>query len=134
MTARVLVVWCPDWPLTAVGVDPAVPAIVASSGLVVAATTAARAMGVRRGQKLRDAQRFCPDADVLTADPDGEARAFERVVSAVEEICPRVEVVRHGKVRRAKLYYLRGRRGKSARIAERQVGREEAEAAEAAKA
>ncbi len=30
-----------------------------------------------------------------------------------------IEVVRRGKVRRAKLYYLRGRRGKSARIAER---------------
>jgi large subunit ribosomal protein L19 len=31
-----------------------------------------------------------------------------------------VQVVRKGKVRRAKLYYLRGRRGKSARIGERQ--------------
>jgi len=31
-----------------------------------------------------------------------------------------VKVVRRGKVRRAKLYYLRDRRGKSARIAERQ--------------
>jgi large subunit ribosomal protein L19 len=30
-----------------------------------------------------------------------------------------VKVVRRGKVRRAKLYYLRDRRGKSARIAER---------------
>ena len=30
-----------------------------------------------------------------------------------------VEVVRRGRVRRAKLYYLRGRRGKSARIAEK---------------
>jgi large subunit ribosomal protein L19 len=30
-----------------------------------------------------------------------------------------IEVVRRGDVRRAKLYYLRGRRGKSARIAER---------------
>jgi len=30
-----------------------------------------------------------------------------------------VEVVRHGRVRRAKLYYLRGRRGKSARIREK---------------
>jgi large subunit ribosomal protein L19 len=30
-----------------------------------------------------------------------------------------VELVRRGDVRRAKLYYLRGRRGKSARIAER---------------
>ncbi|MGX7348488.1 50S ribosomal protein L19 [Aerococcus vaginalis] len=31
----------------------------------------------------------------------------------------KIEVVRYGKVRRAKLYYLRNRRGKAARIAER---------------
>jgi large subunit ribosomal protein L19 len=31
----------------------------------------------------------------------------------------KIEVSRRGKVRRAKLYYLRGRSGKSARIAER---------------
>jgi large subunit ribosomal protein L19 len=31
-----------------------------------------------------------------------------------------IKVVRRGKVRRAKLYYLRGRRGKSARIMEKQ--------------
>jgi len=31
----------------------------------------------------------------------------------------RIEVVRYGKVRRAKLYYLRGRTGKAARIKER---------------
>ena len=40
-----------------------------------------------------------------------------------------VQVVRKGKVRRAKLYYLRGRRGKAARITERQ-DRAEAETAE----
>jgi large subunit ribosomal protein L19 len=34
-----------------------------------------------------------------------------------------IEVVRRGKVRRAKLYYLRGRRGKSARIVERSDAR-----------
>jgi large subunit ribosomal protein L19 len=33
-----------------------------------------------------------------------------------------IKVVRRGKVRRAKLYYLRGRRGKAARINERQTG------------
>ena len=45
-----------------------------------------------------------------------------------------IEVVRRGAVRRAKLYYLRGRRGKSARIAERgrdDNRRERAAAAEA---
>lgn len=45
-----------------------------------------------------------------------------------------IEVVRRGAVRRAKLYYLRGRRGKSARIAERARDdnrRERAAAAEA---
>jgi len=47
---------------------------------------------------------------------------------------PRVEsisVVRRGDVRRAKLYYLRGRSGKRARIAERRDDRREAEAAPA---
>jgi large subunit ribosomal protein L19 len=34
-----------------------------------------------------------------------------------------VEVVRRGRVRRAKLYYLRGRRGKSARIPEKRTAR-----------
>jgi large subunit ribosomal protein L19 len=36
----------------------------------------------------------------------------------------KVEVIRHGKVRRAKLYYLRGRSGKAARIKERRVDKE----------
>jgi large subunit ribosomal protein L19 len=34
----------------------------------------------------------------------------------------KIEVVTHGKVRRAKLYYLRDLRGKAARIKERRVG------------
>jgi large subunit ribosomal protein L19 len=47
-----------------------------------------------------------------------------------------IEVVRRGAVRRAKLYYLRGRTGKAARIAERSRDqlRREAEAAAAAEA
>jgi large subunit ribosomal protein L19 len=42
----------------------------------------------------------------------------ERVFPVYSPIVEKVEVVRRGKVRRAKLYYLRGRMGKSARIAE----------------
>jgi large subunit ribosomal protein L19 len=43
----------------------------------------------------------------------------ERVFPIYSPMVESVEVVRRGKVRRAKLYYLRDRRGKSARIAER---------------
>ncbi len=42
----------------------------------------------------------------------------ERVFPIYSPMVEKVEVVRRGKVRRAKLYYLRGLRGKSARIAE----------------
>ncbi len=44
----------------------------------------------------------------------------ERVFPIFSPLVDSVEVVRKGRVRRAKLYYLRGRRGKAARIAERQ--------------
>lgn len=44
----------------------------------------------------------------------------ERVFPVHSPLIDSIEVVRRGRVRRAKLYYLRGRRGKSARIVERQ--------------
>jgi len=50
---------------------------------------------------------------------EGVERVFPLFSPKVESIA----VVRRGKVRRAKLYYLRGRRGKAARIAERTTGR-----------
>ena len=50
----------------------------------------------------------------------------ERVFPLYSPIIDHIEVVRRGAVRRAKLYYLRGRTGKSARIAERRDPRREA--------
>jgi large subunit ribosomal protein L19 len=44
----------------------------------------------------------------------------ERVFPLYSPMIDSIKVVRRGQVRRAKLYYLRGRRGKSARITERQ--------------
>ncbi len=49
---------------------------------------------------------------------EGVERLFPLYSPRIESI----EVIRHGSVRRAKLYYLRDRRGKSARIAERTTG------------
>ena len=46
---------------------------------------------------------------------EGVERVFALYAPSIAEIA----VIRRGDVRRAKLYYLRGRRGKSARIAER---------------
>ncbi|MBP0579598.1 50S ribosomal protein L19 [Labrys portucalensis] len=43
----------------------------------------------------------------------------ERVFPLYSPMIDSIKLVRRGKVRRAKLYYLRDRRGKSARIAER---------------
>ena len=57
----------------------------------------------------------------------------ERVFPLYSPSIDTIEVVRRGAVRRAKLYYLRGRTGKSARIAERRDPRREA-ANKAAKA
>ena len=56
----------------------------------------------------------------------------ERVFPLYSPQIAEIEVVRRGDVRRAKLYYLRGRRGKSARIAEkaREVPKETTAAAE----
>ena len=53
----------------------------------------------------------------------------ERVFPLLSPMIESIEVKRRGVVRRAKLYYLRERRGKSARIAERQQSRDEPAAA-----
>src|SRR5262249_13052915 len=56
----------------------------------------------------------------------------ERVFPLYSPMIDSIKIVRRGKVRRAKLYYLRGRRGKAARISEKQERGGEAEVAKGA--
>jgi large subunit ribosomal protein L19 len=84
---------------------------------------------VREGEKER-IQMF---AGVVIARRGGGARetftvrkisggiGVERVFPLHSPIIDRIEVERKGAVRRAKLYYLRGRKGKAARIDEKQT-------------
>ena len=89
-----------DWPAVAAaaaaGLPPTVPVAVTLANRVVACSAAARSAGVRRGIRRRESQARCPDLHVVTADPARDARHFERVTVAVDELVPRAEVLRPG--------------------------------------
>ena len=99
---RVVALWCPDWPVVAAcaesGIPADRPAAVLVAHRVVACSATARAQGIRRGLRRREAQARCPDLAVLGRDADRDARAFETVAAAVEELTPGVEVIRPGLV------------------------------------
>ena len=102
LPTRTIAVWCPDWPVVAAcavnGVSPHRPAAVLVANRVLACSAAARADGVRRGLRKREAQSRCPELVVFDDDPDRDARVFEPVVCAVEALSPGVEMVRAGLV------------------------------------
>src|SRR5262249_2342935 len=97
---RILMLWCPDWPVIAAGLTEGGPVHAPVAGLRanrgLARSPAARADGGRRGLRKREAQGRCPQLTVVEHDPVRDARAFEPVVAAVEELAPGVEVVRSG--------------------------------------
>ena len=95
---RALVAWVPDWPVVAAGVAAGEPAAVVFANRVVACSAAARAEGVARGLRRREAQARCPALTVVEADAGRDARAFEPVAAAVAAFAPRVEIVRPGVV------------------------------------
>ena len=93
---RVLVVWCPDWPVVAAGDGATAPLAALAAGRVVACSASARDAGVRRGQRVREAQHHCPALIAMPRDEAREARVFEQVLAVVQEFCPRLEVTRPG--------------------------------------
>jgi protein ImuB len=99
---RMLCLWCPDWPVVAarrrtpelVGMA----LVVLERGTVLAASAEARAEGVRRGLRRREAEARCPGLVSLPADPAGDSRAFESVARALEVFTPRLVLERPGLV------------------------------------
>ncbi|PWR10435.1 DNA repair protein [Micromonospora sicca] len=122
---RTLLLWCPDWPVLAAEIVDGVPATdpvaVLHANRVVACSERARAEGVRRGLRRREAQGRCPQLTVVEYDPGRDARAFEPVVAAVEEVAAGVEVVRPGAcalAARGPSRYLGGEEAAAERIVE----------------
>lgn len=99
---RTMVVWVPDWPVLAAVHDEAAPTgdahpiAIMSANRVVACSAAARAHGVHRGQKRRDAQGACPHLVVVAHDDDREHRHFAPLIDAVEARAAGVQIVRPG--------------------------------------
>ncbi|MFE9652212.1 DNA polymerase Y family protein [Micromonospora sp. NPDC006431] len=122
---RTLLLWCPDWPVLAAeildGVPATDPVAVLHANRVVACSERARAEGVRRGLRKREAQGRCPQLTVVDHDPGRDARAFEPVVAAVEEVAAGVEVIRPGAcalAARGPSRYLGGEEAAAERIVE----------------
>ncbi|WP_231920092.1 DNA polymerase Y family protein [Microlunatus soli] len=99
-TTRVMAVWCPDWPVIAAmeaeNLPPHAAVAVVAKGEVFACSSTARTEGVRRGMRKRDAAARCPELIIIDHNPDLDSRAFEPVLSAIEEFSPGVEVIRPG--------------------------------------
>src|SRR4029077_10610436 len=66
--------------------------------VVVSASAEARAEGVAVGLRVREADARCAGLVVLDADDDADARAFELVVRAVEQLVPRLVLERPGQL------------------------------------
>lgn len=104
---RSLVLWIPDWPIIALareagslaqdsGALAREPVAIMRANRVVTCSAAARAEGVRRGQRRRDAQSCCPALRVVADDGGRDHRAFLPVVEAIEERAPGVQIIRPG--------------------------------------
>ncbi len=100
LLTRTIALWCPDWPITAAlhasGLGRDVPLALIEKGLVFACSLPARREGVRRGLKLREAQYRCTGLVVLPYDPVLDCRAFEPVITRLEEVAPGVQLIRPG--------------------------------------
>ncbi len=93
---RTLSVICGHWSAFSVGRPADVPLAVMRANRVVSHNQAALLQGVSTGLRRREAQGRCPSIELHDHDEQRDARAFERVLHALEDLVPRIEVVDSG--------------------------------------
>ena len=91
-----LVVACPDWQATATGISSDVPVAVVQANRIISANPTARREGVIPGLRRREAQSMCPDLQITHVDESRDAKSFEPVITAVEALAPRLEILSPG--------------------------------------
>jgi protein ImuB len=95
-----MILWSPDWPITAAireyGLDPEAPIALVDRSLIFACSASARRDGVRRGQRVREAQTKHPQLVLVRYDVLIDNRAFEPVIAAIEHLMPGVQLLRPG--------------------------------------
>lgn len=108
---RHLVLWIPDWPVRAAlgpQADDA-PVAIVHGNTVLACSASARALGVRRGQRKRQAQSHSSALQMISADPARDERVFVPVLRLLEDLVPGIQPLRPGlaalRARGASRYY-----------------------------
>ncbi|MGO3554576.1 MAG: DNA polymerase Y family protein [Microbacterium gubbeenense] len=108
LDTRTIMLWLPDWPITAhlrtqalevpqaERTLPDEPLAIVHAGAVVACSAAARAEGVARGQRRRDAQAACARLRLIPFDAARDERAFHGVLTHLEDLVPGVQPLRPG--------------------------------------
>ena len=90
------VLWCPNWAVVAAQAAFDEPVVVLHGNRVIAHSLAAAREGIVVGQRRRQAQACCPHVRLVDHDPDGDARRFDEIVTAIAALIPRIEITEPG--------------------------------------
>lgn len=97
---RCLVALFPDWPVTAWWLSDqrphTGPVAIVEANQVISCSPDARAEGVQTGHRLREAQSRCPKLQIVPADPVRDELMFTPLVVQIEQVTPKVQIVRPG--------------------------------------
>jgi len=97
-----MVAYVPDWPIVAARADDSLqltdnhPIAISAHGVITHCSFDARAQGVSRGQRVRDAQASCPPLTVLASQPERDWRLWNQALSSLHDTVAQVSVIEPG--------------------------------------